>query len=344
MRIGISYDLKLDLQKTAKERPAVNAGRLNMDDVFEEYDSPETLEIIARALEKKGHQVIRLGGGAQFLGNVLRQKIDFVFNISEGRGNHRSREAQVPSVLEMLDIPFTGSDPLTLSVCLDKILTKKLVSLDNIPTPRWIVVNNEQELAAVNWQGFPFPSIVKPAAEGSSKGIRLTSLVENIAQAKAEATRLLGGYDQPVMIEEFIDGDEITVGVIGNSPAKLVGMMRILPRKKEKHFVYSVEVKRDYVNLVDYESPVKLPEKILEKLEQYSLKSFKVLGCRDFSRVDFRVGHNGVPYFIEINPLPGLGTYSDLIIMGIKMGWTHEGLIGAVLDTAIERYPQCTSA
>ena len=193
-------------------------------------------------------------------------------------------------------------------------------------------------------QGFPFPSIVKPAAEGSSKGIRLTSLVENTDQAKAEASRLLGGYSQPVMIEEFIDGDEITVGVIGNAPPRLVGMMRILPRKKEKHFVYSVEVKRDYVNLVDYESPVKLPVKILEKLEQYSLKSFKVLGCRDFSRVDFRVGRNGVPYFIEINPLPGLGTYSDLIIMGIKMGWTHEGLIGAVLDTAIERYPQCTSA
>jgi D-alanine-D-alanine ligase len=344
MRIGISYDLKLDLQNTVKERPAVNAGRPLTDDTFEEYDSPETLEVISRALEKKGHRIVRLGGGARFLENICREKVDFVFNISEGRGNHRSREAQVPSVLEMLDIPFTGSDPLTLSVCLDKILTKKLVALDGIPTPKWIVVNNEEELAAVNWRGFPFPSIVKPAAEGSSKGIRLTSLVEDIAQAKSEVSRLLEGYDQPVMIEEFIDGDEITVGVIGNAPAKLVGMMRILPRKKEKHFVYSVEVKRDYVNLVDYESPVQLPEKILEKLEQYSLKSFKILGCRDFSRVDFRVGRNGVPYFIEINPLPGLGTYSDLIIMGIKMGWTHEGLIGAVLDTAIERYPQCTSA
>jgi D-alanine-D-alanine ligase len=337
MRIGISYDLKLDLKAADKDPSSV-------DDAFEEYDSPETIEIISRSLENKGHRIVRLGGGAKFLENILKEKLDFVFNFSEGRGNHRSREAQVPSVLEMLGIPFTGSDPLTLSVCLDKILTKKLVALDGIPTPKWIVVNNEQELEAVNWKGFPFPSIVKPAAEGSSKGIRLTSLAENIAQAKAEVSRILAGYNQPVMIEEFIDGDEITVGVIGNAPARLVGMMRILPKKQEKHFVYSVEVKRDYVNLVDYESPVKLPVKILEKLEQYSLKSFKVLGCRDFSRVDFRVGRNGVPYFIEINPLPGLGTYSDLIIMGIKMGWTHEGLIGAVLDTAIERYPQCTNA
>lgn len=336
MRIGITYDLKTALQTEHQI--------LATDDALEEYDSPVTLEIISGALEKKGHRVVRLDGGVQFLENILKEKVDFVFNISEGRGIYRSREAQVPSVLEMLGIPYTGSDPLTLSLCLDKVLTKKIVTLDGIPTPKWLVVNDEKELAAVNWKNFSFPSIVKPAAEGSSKGIRLTSLVEDIAAAKKEITRVLELYHQPVMLEEFIDGVEVTVGIIGNSPAKLVGMMSILPKKKQKHFVYSVEVKRDYVNLVDYASPPDLPTKVLEKLEEYSLKSFKILGCRDFSRVDFRVGRNGVPYFIEINPLPGLGTYSDLIIMGTKMGWTHEGLIGAVLDTAIKRYPQCISA
>ncbi len=336
MRIGITYDLKTALQ--AEHQTAAT------DDALEEYDSPVTLEIITRAIEKKGHRIVHLGGGVQFLENIHKEKIDFVFNISEGRGTHRSREAQVPSVLEMLDISYAGSDPLTLAVCLDKILTKKLVALEGIPTPKWLVINNEKELDAVNWKSFPFPSIVKPAAEGSSKGIRLSSLVEDITQAKKEMGRVIRSYNQPVMLEEFIDGVEVTVGVIGNSPAKLVGMMSIIPKKEEKHFVYSVEVKRDYVNQVDYESPPKLSKKILEKLEEYSLKSFKVLGCRDFSRVDFRVGQNGVPYFIEINPLPGLGTYSDLIIMGIKMGWTHEELIGAVLDAAIERYPECTNA
>ena len=333
MRIGISYDLKIAVTE-----------HHTVDDALEVYDSPETLEVISGAIEKKGHRIVRLGGGVQFLDNIRREKVDFVFNISEGRGNYRSREAQVPSVLEMLEIPYTGSDPLCLAVCLDKTVTKKLVAAEGIPTPKWLLIADEEELCGVNWVGFPFPAIVKPAYEGSSKGIRLTSLADNVSQAKKEVSRIIRGYNQPVMIEEFIDGDEITAGVIGNSPPKLVGMMRILPKKKEKHFVYSVEVKRDYVNLVDYESPVKLPQNILDKLEQYSLKSFKVLGCRDFSRVDFRVGHDGIPYFIEINPLPGLGTYSDLIIMGIKMGWTHEGLISAVLDTAIKRYPQCSSA
>jgi D-alanine-D-alanine ligase len=333
MRIGLSYDLKTAVIKNH-----------NVDDALEEYDSPETVEIIAGALEKMGHHTIRLGGGALFIDNIRREKVDFVFNISEGRGNYRSREAQVPAILEMLDIPYTGSDPLTLAVCLDKPITKQLVSLAGIPTPKWLIISNVKELGEVDWKAFGFPAIIKPAYEGSSKGIRLTSLVEDVKQAGAEVMRILKDYNQSVMAEEFIDGEEVTVGVIGNHPPKLVGMMRVVPKQKPQHFVYSLEVKRDYLNLVDYETPVKLPNPILKKLEEHALKIFKTLGCRDFSRVDFRVGLNGTPYFLEINPLPGLGTYSDLVIMAGKQGWTHERLIGSVLDAAIERYPQCSSA
>ncbi|MDD5338627.1 MAG: ATP-grasp domain-containing protein [Dehalococcoidales bacterium] len=330
MRIGLSYDLKTDVTKNHK-----------VDDALEEYDSPETVKIIAGALEKKGHRIVHLGGGAQFIDNIRREKVDFVFNISEGRGNYRSREAQVPAVLEMLDIPHTGSDPLTLAVCLDKTLTKKFVSLAGIPTPKWLIVNDVKELTKKDWKVFHFPVIIKPAYEGSSKGIRLTSLAENVTQTEAEVKRILSDYSQSVMVEEFIDGEEVTMGVIGNAPPKLVGMMRIIPKQKPKHFVYSVEVKRDYVNQVEYESPAKFPKPVLQKLEEHALNAFKTLGCRDVSRVDFRVGTDGTPYFIEINPLPGLGTYSDLIIMATKLGWTHEGIIGAVLDAAIERYPKC---
>jgi D-alanine-D-alanine ligase len=335
MQVGLSYDLKT--------LPQEGLEHYTVDDALEEYDSPETVEIITAALESKGHHVVRLGGGAQFLENIRREKVDIVFNIAEGRGNYRSREAQVPSILEMLDIPYTGSDPQCLAICLDKPVTKKLVAAEGIDTPKWRLVTDEEELGQISWEGFPFPAIIKPAYEGSSKGIRLSSLANNIPQAEEEVSRILKGYSQPVMVEEFIDGDEVTVGVIGNSPPRLVGMMRILPKKQEKHFVYSLEVKRDYVNLVDYESPVCLPGDILDKLEDFSLRAFKALGCRDFSRVDFRVSRDGEPYFIEINPLPGLGNYSDLIIMAIKMGWTHEGIIGAVFDTALERYPQCVS-
>ena len=330
MRIGLAFDLKTSVTRHQA-----------VDDALEEYDSPETVEIISGALKKKGHRVVKLGGGVHFLDNIRREDVDIVFNISEGLGSFRSREAQVPSVLEMLNIPYTGSDPLCLAVCLDKPLTKQLVADAGIPTPRWLIVDDASALKNINWRNFSFPAIIKPSYEGSSKGIRLTSLAENKLQAEQEIVRIFRDYHQPVMIEEFITGDEVTVGIIGNSPPQLVGMMRILPKKKPEYFVYSVEVKRDYVNQVDYESPVRLPAPVLEKLEQYSLKTFKVLGCRDFSRVDFRIGRDGTPYFLEINPLPGLGSYSDLIIMAIKLGWTHDEVICAVLDAALERYPQC---
>ncbi len=332
MRIGLAYDLKNSV-----------AAVCGAEDALEEYDSPETLEIIEATFRDRGHETVRLGGGVEFLENVTRERVDMVFNISEGRGSYRGREAQVPAVLEMLGVPYTGSDPLTLAVCLDKPVTKQLIRAAGILTPRWFTVRNENEVRAARWDVFPFPKIVKPSFEGSSKGIRLSSLVRNVREAEAEALRIINDYRQPAMVEEFIDGEEVTVGMLGNDPARVVGMMRVVPRTKTDHFVYSLEVKRDYVNLVDYESPVQLSKPVLDRLEKASLGVFDVLGCRDFARVDFRVGGDGRPHFIEINPLPGLGTYSDLIIMTGKLGWTHEGLINAVLEAAGARYPQCVS-
>jgi D-alanine-D-alanine ligase len=331
MRIGLSYDLKA----------AVPLDEASPEDALEEYDSRETVELIAAAFETAGHSVAMLGGGREFLENILRERVDIVFNIAEGRGNSRSRESQVPSVLEMLGIPYTGSDSRCLTVCLDKPLAKKLVATEGVSTPRWQVVTDGEDLAQISWEQFVFPAIVKPAFEGSSKGIRLTSVVDSVGQMQEEANRLLDVYRQPVMVEEFIAGDEVTVGIIGNSPPRVIGMMRIVPRRRERHFVYSLEVKRDYLNLVDYECPPHLDTEVLARIALSSLKVFGVLGCRDFARIDFRISSEGVPYFLEINPLPGLGTYSDLVIMAQKLGWTHRGLIQAVLEAALKRYSPC---
>jgi len=330
MRIGLAYDLKTEVPHN-----------ITVDDALEEYDSPETVGVISDAIEAMGHQVVWLGGGEQFLDSIRREEVDFVFNIAEGRGNYRSREAQIPSILEMLNIPYTGSDPQTLTVCLDKPLTKKLLTTEGIKTPRWLVVDYRESQSLFLLESFNFPVIVKPAYEGSSKGIRRTSIADTPHEAVNEIRRLLELYHQPVMAEEFIDGDEVTVGIIGNKNPNVVGVMRILPKNKTEHFVYSLEVKRDYEALVSYECPAQLKSTVIKKIEEVSLDTFKILGCRDFARVDFRVGYDGTPYFIEINPLPGLGTYSDLIIMAIKMGWTHQGVIGAVLDAALKRCPQC---
>jgi D-alanine-D-alanine ligase len=334
MRIGLSYDLK----------ETIAPQQASCDDACEEYDSPDTVELIATSIEAEGHTVTMLGGGQDFLSKVLDSKVDFVFNVAEGRGSYRSREAQVPSILEMLNIPYSGSDPQCLAICLDKPLTKKLVTLEGVSTPTWRIINDREELDQINRCRFLFPAIIKPAYEGSSKGIRLTSLVEDVKQANEVIECLLDKYHQPAMMEKVIFGDEVTVGVIGNSPPKVLGVMRILPKQRNDRFLYTLEVKRNYLELVDYECPAGLEQKVLQRIQTASLKAFDALGCRDFARVDFRLSAGGVPYFLEINPLPGLGSHSDLVIMAEKLGWNHRQLISTVLNAALERYPQCVCA
>lgn len=329
MKIGITYDLK----------ESVPVGQNEPDDTLEEYDSRETIDGIAAALESAGHTVLRLGGGRGFLRAVLKTKVDFVFNIAEGLGTYRSREAQVPSVLEMLGIPYTGSDPQSLAVCHDKHLAKKLVSLAGVSTPRWQLVGSEEALKAINWAEFLFPVFVKPAYEGSSMGVRLTSRVEAPRGLEEAVGGLLKSYEQPVLVEEFIDGDEVTVGVIGNTPPRILGIMRVLPRNKMPYFVYSLEIKRDWENLVEYECPARLPEKTLEKISDFALRVFKTMGCRDLARLDFRLNRAKEPYFLEINPLPGLNPRSsDYPIMAYKMGWGYNGLVNTILSAGLERY------
>jgi len=329
MRIGLAYDLKDDIE----------AGPNIPEDALEEYDSIKVVRAIARSLRALGHRTVYLGGGRKFLEKILQSRLDFVFNIAEGRGSLRSREAQVPAVLEMLNIPYTGSDPLTLAITLDKPLAKQIVCAAGVPTPPWIKIASSAELEEVRARDIPLPAFIKPAFEGSSKGIRLTSRVNTAVKACAAAQALLDKYGQPVLMEKYIEGEEVTVGITGNSPPSIVGIMRVLPRKKFKTFVYSLEVKRDWRNLVDYECPARLERSTLKRISEFSIKAYKALGCRDFARVDFRVAQDGTPYFLEVNPLPGLNPDSgDLPIMSYKMGWDYQRLIGTVLKAAIERY------
>ncbi len=332
MKIGLAYDLREDMPLNQSQP----------DDALEEYDSRETVAGIAAALESLGHSVVLLGGGREFLTHIVRNNLDFVFNIAEGRGNYPSREAQVPAILEMLGVPYSGSDPQCLSICLDKPLTKKLVMTAGVRTPRWQVITQSQQLCQMSGEDFLFPAFIKPAYEGSSKGIRFASRVEN-AEGLLKATHdLLERYQQPVMVEEFITGDEVTVGVIGNAPPTILGVMRILPKEEGTHFVYSLETKRNWKSLVDYECPARLEPDIQQQITSSSLNAFQVLGCRDFARLDFRVSPEGMAYFLEINPLPGLNPKSsDLIIMARKMSWTYQSLLSAILDAALQRYPQC---
>jgi D-alanine-D-alanine ligase len=329
MKIGISYDLKSD--------PAQEVGL--PDDFFEEFDSPVTIEAIASVLRNLGHEVVKLGDGRKLLERLLADPPDFVFNMAEGQGIGRSREARVPAVLEMLGIPYTGSDPLTLAVTLDKDCAKRLVASAGVKVPQGVVVESSLQIANCKLQiaNLPFPVIVKPAWEGSSKGIRATSLVEKRDSLRRALAALHQDHRQPVLVEEYIQGDELTVGIIGNAPPEILGMMRVLPRETTDRFVYSLEVKRDYLRQVRYESPPQLPAADIRAIEQAALTAYRVLGCRDAARVDFRF-RDGIPYFLEVNPLPGLNPESsDLVIVAKLCGWSYDRLISTIFQAARDR-------
>jgi D-alanine-D-alanine ligase len=332
MKIGLAYDLKSDL--------AIAEG--GPDDALEEYDGEETVESIVRALTRLHHRVIRLGGGRDFLTAVLTEKVDMVFTIAEGRGNYRSREGQVPAVLEMLGIPYVGSDPTCLAVCLDKPLAKHLVAAAGIMTPSWQLVADGHVLDAIDWSGFPFPAFAKPAWEGSSKGIGRGARVESFPAMKQEVLRLLATYQQPVLVEEFIRGRELTAGIVG-SPPRVMGIMAVVPLGgADPDFFYSIEIKRDWRRQVRYECPAALSRETAARIANDSLTVFKTLGCRDMARIDFRLDDRGNPYFIEANPLPGLTPgHSDYPMIAQHAGIDYVSLIENMLDSALRRKNAC---
>jgi len=274
------------------------------------------------------------------LQRLLTDPPDFVFNIAEGQGVGRSREARVPAVLEMLGIPHTGSDPLTLAVTLDKDCARRLVSTAGVVVPRGLVISPDDPPALYSrsvMATFPFPVILKPAWEGSSKGIRNKCVVDRPEDVTEVLQGLWRDHRQPVLLEEFITGDELTVGVLGNDRPRILGVMRVLPQSQETRFIYSLEVKRDFRRQVSYECPAALAPNDLAPVEKATTAAYRALGCRDVARIDFRL-RDGVPYFLEANPLPGLTPeISDLVILANLVGVSHAQLIEAILRTAMDR-------
>jgi D-alanine-D-alanine ligase len=324
VRVGLAYNVK----------PADPPAHLP-EDAFEEYDSEATVGHICDALASLGHEVRRLPAGRGFPDALREAMPDIVFNIAEGEGG-RCREAHVPAVLEMLGVPYVGSDPLTLSVTLDKPVAKKLVASDGFSTPAFRVFRSPGEFDGLP---FPFPVIVKPAFEGSSKGVRLSSRATTEPQAREMIRFVTETYRQEALVEAFVPGAEVTVGVLGNDPPRVVGMMEVAPKTvPPSEFVYSLEVKRDWQNRVTYRVPPALPPPVLAEVGRCALGAYRALGCRDFSRIDFRLDAAGSPQFIECNPLPGLSPgYGDLPIMAERMGIPYLSLIGEILSHALRR-------
>ena len=242
----------------------------------------------------------------------------------------------------MLGIRHTGSDPFTLAVALDKGLAKLLAASYGIPTAPFRILSAFDEVGAVDLK---FPLFAKPAAEGSSMGIRDDSVCLSEKELIGRVRQLQKDYRGPVLVEEFLPGDEFTTGVVGNGDqARVVGTMQIVPRTiTDQPFIYSLEVKRDYLRRVDYRMSDEIRQRtspeLLKSIEKLALSVHRAFGCRDVSRVDIRCDASGTPNFVEVNPLPGLNPItSDLVIIAKGHGLTYPQLIESILAAAIKRW------
>ena len=324
LKVGLTFNLK-----------RVKPHHPNDDDREAEFDSRTTVDAIAGAIASLGHDVVELEATPELPLIIGSTPLDMVFNIAEGI-HGRNRESQVPAILELLDIPYVGSDPATLSICLDKVLAKKMVRQAGIFTADFMVLRTGNERLP---RELHFPVIIKPIAEGSSKGVVGMNVVQDETALKAVARELLARYHQPVLVEEYLSGREFTVGLLGENRPKVLPPMEICFNDKGNPWpVYAFEHKLDVNDAVSYQAPAKIDRSLQKSLEHTARSVFMALGCRDVARVDLRLDAKGRVNFIECNPLPGLTPgWSDLCIIGEAAGMDYRTLIGEIMAPAIRR-------
>lgn len=323
LRIGFSYNVK---------RVDSKAG----DDTEAEYDAPETITSIRDALESYGHVVVPLEATAELPRQLMDAPVDLVFNIAEGVSG-RNREAAVPALCELMGIPYTGSDAATLSIALDKALSKRVLRQHGISTPEFQVMETGRERLSPKMK---FPLIVKPNQEGSSKGVSAhASVVDDEEGLRAVVRELLDKYRQPALIEYYIAGREFTVGLLGDKRPRVLPPMEIVfLDKANPRPVYDYQIKQEWEKHVYYQCPAKLTPAELKSMERIARETFVALDCRDVARVDLRMDDAGEMYVLEVNPLPGLTPgYSDLCLIANAANIDYRMLIGEILTGGLKR-------
>lgn len=309
MRIGILYDREEEYSDV-----------VGAEDRFAEFEPESTIEVMEAAIRHAGHEPVRLGGPLTIL--KTRPDVDLVWNISEGYGT-RNREAWGPALLEMYGIPFLGSDGLTLSVSLDKRLTKMVAESVGIPVPGtpYSVLGEKSFGSRSTAHG---PRLVKPRYEGTAKGLSAASIVETEDELNAAVARIHELYKQDAMVEPFLAGPEFTVAVMGQ-PLKACP---VLERGLDAVTKLGSHVVKDGGEVLVSGS---LTPELEATLKEWSLRLCEELGVRHFARLDFKCDDAGNPFFLEINPLPTFAVDQTFAILaeleGMEFGeWLGERL------------------
>ncbi len=347
MRIAVLANLK----QNAPRLPSLS------EDQWDDLDSPRTVNAIVEALRGAGHEAEFFEGNLSLVETLPRFAPELCFNICEGHFGD-SRESQVPALLEMLRLPYTGSGIMTLALTLDKPMTKRVLSFHELPTPPFQVFERPNEPLDPDLR---FPLFVKPSREGTGMGVSARSIVQDEAQLREQVGEVLARYNQPALVERFIQGRELTVGVLGNLTAPVArrlpddlhaprverGLTFLPPLEvaleaypESEGGVYTNRIKSEWAEAFKFRCPAPLTDEQVERLTFLTAATFRVTGCRDVARVDFRLdaSDNDKPYILEINPLPGLSPgISDLVIEAEAGGMGYAALVNAIVEHAAER-------
>jgi D-alanine-D-alanine ligase len=313
------------------------------NDLYAEWDTMDTITAVRDAIAER-YQVLMIEANEDAFLRLREERPDFVFNIAEGLYGV-SREAQVPAMLELLRIPYLGSDPLTLSVCLDKARAKEILAYHGVRTAPFVVISSMEEFEEARLR---FPSIVKPLHEGSSKGIYNSCVVRDPEALEQEVRAVLDTYGEPALVEEFLPGREFTVALLGNGDdVRALPIVEIsfdaLPAGM--NHIYSYEAKwvwdRSDAPLEIFSCPAQISRDLEEEIRSLCVKAYRILRCRDWSRIDIRLDAGGRPSILELNPLPGIlprpEDNSCFPKAARAAGMTYNMLMNTVLDIAMKR-------
>jgi D-alanine-D-alanine ligase len=326
-------------------------------DQWDDLDSESTINSLVTAIRAGGNNCEFFEGDITLVDNLRKFNPDICFNICEGHFGD-AREAQIPAILENLQIPYTGSKVLALALALDKSMTKRVLTYHDLPTPAFQSFERVDEPLSSD---MIFPLFVKPSREGTGMGVSQKSIVNNESELREQVAHIHQRYKQPALVERFIQGREVTVGLVGNligpvarrlpdddeAPRVQSGLRFFPPLEvnlkpfEDSDVVYSNRLKVDLADQLDYICPAPLDDEMVDELNWLTAAVFRVTGGLDVSRVDFRLDANDdwKPYILEINPLPGLSPgISDLVIEAAAEGVEHTFLVNMILDTALERY------
>lgn len=333
--VGLTYNLRSDVPETLVRRYG--------EDYFAELDSELTIDALARAIGRAGHDVVRIGGVEQLVQHLAAgHTLDGVFNFAEGLWGS-ARESQIPALLDAYHIPYTFSDPLTLAFCIDKAMSKRVWLSHGLPTPRFWVASNDRDVDAIVRDAPRFPLFAKPVREGSSKGIDARAIIDSERALRERVRMVHERYAQPALVETFASGREFTVGLLGNGATAIVlGVAEVAAAAKGG--IYGFEEKHPDDEGSGLYAPAP-PGVLHDLLAQLGRDAYLALGCQDAGRVDIRLDAASQPQLLEINPLAGLHPqHSAMPAMARWAGLSFDNLIACILDHAFKRWTRNAQA